>query len=90
MGNPIRSMAGHLLEEGVIAAGALSTAFDDVTRHHRSRQRSQSSRCHSKFHAAGPTTRAASVTRPVMTTSAPAARASLIPSRPGRRWPSGG
>ena len=69
--------------ERVVATGGLRAALDDVPGHDRPGERVQICRAPSRSAAAaGPTTRDASVTRPVTTTSAPASRQAAMPNPP--------
>ena len=74
---------GDLIEEAVVASARLRAAFDDVPGDNSARQ-AHPSRPVAQFHhhAAGPTTRDASVTRGQITTSAPASSAAAMPHPP--------
>ena len=72
--------ARDLLDKTVIAARTLSAAFNDVPA--VASERIIMLRCQSNFHAAGPMTTAASVTRGQITMSAPRSSASLIAQAP--------
>ena len=69
-------------EEGVVAAGRLGAALDDVPGDHGAGDRVKVADDQPNQAAAAPTTSEASVTRPVTTTSAPARRHSAIPNAP--------
>ncbi|GHI74433.1 hypothetical protein Snoj_83510 [Streptomyces nojiriensis] len=69
-------------EEGVVAAGGLRAALQDVARGHRPSEPVVVAGAQSNHQDAGPLTSAASVTRPVTTTSAPARRQAVIPAPP--------